>query len=253
MLLPRPEPHANAPPPCSPYFCTLPSRMKICNRSSSGCQDGWPYRVHGVVGHVVGRRRQVKTRRGRRRLLSSSTSILTAMTPPMGRNDFGDEARRRISNFSSTPSVMPAGAQRLVKTSPRTMTKQGGEGWRRWWRWRCWCWVGLRHRGRCKGEEKEGEVLSSCVLVLCMNCAQAVWAKKEVATLHLTTNSTISPGVESTKHSGEKRSGIPFSRRLGTVERADTDISHFRRRCAAESVSVWLALPYVSAPLTSNY
>ena len=161
MLLPRPEPHANAPPPCSPYFCTLPSRMKICNRSSSGCQDGWPYRVHGVVGHVVGRRRQVKTRRGRRRLLSSSTSILTAMTPPMGRSDFGDEARRRISNFSSTPSVMPAGAQRLVKTSPRTMTKQGGEGWRRWWRRRCWCWVGLRHRGRCKGEEKEGEVSSS--------------------------------------------------------------------------------------------
>ena len=73
------------------------------------------------------------------------------------------------------------------------------------------------------------------------------------ASLHLTTNSTISPGVESTKHSGEKRIGIPFSRRLGTVERADTDISHFRRRCAAESVSVWLALPYVSAPLTSNY
>ena len=37
--------------------------------------------------------------------------------------------------------------------------------------------MGLRHRGRCKGEEKEGEVLSSCVLVLCYELCPSCMGK----------------------------------------------------------------------------
>ena len=44
MLLPRPEPHANAPPPCSPYLCTLSLKNEDLQPLVIRAPKGWPHR-----------------------------------------------------------------------------------------------------------------------------------------------------------------------------------------------------------------
>ena len=78
MLLPRPEPHAMHPLHAPPIFARFPQERRPAAARHPGARRAGRIAFLGVVGHVIERRRQVKTRRGWRRLLSSSTSILAA-------------------------------------------------------------------------------------------------------------------------------------------------------------------------------
>ena len=68
------------------------------------------------------------------------------------------------------------------------------------------------------------------------------------ATLHLTTNSTISPGVESTKHSGEKRIGILHQPAPRNRRPSGHGHSLPRRRCAVESCGCLASLAVCFRP-----
>ena len=88
MLLPRPEPHAMHPLHAPPIFARFPQERRPAAARHPGARRAGRIAFLGVVGHVIERRRQVKIRRQSWR----------QRTPPMRRNDFDGEARRRVTN-----------------------------------------------------------------------------------------------------------------------------------------------------------
>ena len=123
MLLPRPEPHAMH-PTMLPLFLHAPLKN----------EDLQPLVIR-VPKRLAASRSW--SRRPRRRASSPSESQARAKETSLVVDvDLDGKRRRRwggaistaklvveLTTLSSTPSVMPAGAQRLVKVLPRTMTK----------------------------------------------------------------------------------------------------------------------------------
>ena len=80
-----------------PIFARFPQERRPAAARHPGAK-GLAASLHGVVGHVVGRRRQGKPDAGEGDFSRCRRRSWRQRTPLTGRNDFDGEARRRVAN-----------------------------------------------------------------------------------------------------------------------------------------------------------